>query len=61
MTADRPKEDQEKINVLKMKEDLSLNLIEDEEFPGVLAVRANLFAIPPPKRIELDATQLQQT
>ena len=44
-----------------MQEDLSLDLIGDEEFPGMLIVRAHLFAMPPPKRPECDKSKLIET
>eukprot|EP01016_Furgasonia_blochmanni_P049256 TRINITY_DN7455_c0_g1_i2.p1 TRINITY_DN7455_c0_g1~~TRINITY_DN7455_c0_g1_i2.p1 ORF type:complete len:1220 (-),score=269.58 TRINITY_DN7455_c0_g1_i2:385-4044(-) len=44
---------------LRMKEDRSLNLIEDDEFPGSIFAKIQLFSRPPQKSIKLDRRRLQ--
>ena len=44
---------------LKLKEDRSLDLVTDEEFPGFLYVQAYLYAMQPPPRKALDKSQVK--
>lgn len=43
-----------KPRVIKLKEDRSLDLITDEEFPGFLYVQAHMYSVPPPRKIVCD-------
>ena len=43
-----------KPRVIKLKEDRALNLLSDDEFPGFLFVKVNLFCVNPPIRLPLE-------
>ena len=51
------KDDQENVGkprVIKLKEDRALDLLTDDEFPGFLFVKVNLFQVNPPIRPPLE-------
>ncbi len=43
-----------KPRILKLREERSLDLLKDDEFPGFLYARVQLFAMTPPKRVQVD-------
>ncbi len=50
-----------KPKVIKLKEDKSLGLVSDDEFPGFLYARVQLWGVAPPSRVFIDKSKFEFT